>query len=161
MRRHAYLISASAAYLKFLHHKRQILSIWEFQRERQHWIDKFASAHDFPKLVKDGCYGGKRTSESGHLVVCSIAIFARHACDRMAAVRLTSRRNGLEEPLRDPKLRFCLMAEIARRDFQRPPASSQAAMVARSSPVISVTLPGGIALDHAALRPISRALRWM
>ena len=160
MCRHAYLISAGAAHLKFLHHKRQILS-GNFKCKGVHGIHKSASAHDFQKFVKDGCYGGKRTSESGHLVVCSLAIFARHACDRMAAMRLTSRRNGLEEPLRDPKLRFCLMAEIARRDFQRPPASSQAAMVARSSPVISVTLPGGIALDHAALRPISRALRWM
>lgn len=36
---------------------------------------------------------------------------------------------------------------------------SHAAIWARSSPVISVMLPGGIALDHAALRPISRALR--
>src|SRR4051812_8468137 len=40
-------------------------------------------------------------------------------------------------------------------------AFAQAASTARSSPVISVMLPGGIALDHAALRAISRALRWM
>src|SRR5882724_4582709 len=40
-----------------------------------------------------------------------------------------------------------------------PPALSQAAISARSSPVISVTLPGGIAFDQAALRPIRRALR--
>jgi len=31
------------------------------------------------------------------------------------------------------------------------PAASQVARIARSSPDISVTLPGGIALDHAAL----------
>ncbi len=41
------------------------------------------------------------------------------------------------------------------------PAASHAAIWVRSSPVISVTFPRGIALDHAALRPISRALRWM
>src|SRR5260370_27011411 len=39
--------------------------------------------------------------------------------------------------------------------------ASQAATIARSSEVISVTLPGGIAFAHAALRPISRALRLM
>jgi hypothetical protein len=32
-------------------------------------------------------------------------------------------------------------------------------MTARSSAVISVTLPGGFALARAALRPISRAFR--
>ena len=41
------------------------------------------------------------------------------------------------------------------------PADSQAATIARSSEVISVTLPGGIAFAHAALRPISCALRLM
>jgi hypothetical protein len=41
------------------------------------------------------------------------------------------------------------------------PAASHAAIAARSEPVISVILPGGIALDHAALRPINRALRRM
>src|SRR5215469_13751643 len=33
--------------------------------------------------------------------------------------------------------------------------------MARSSGVISVTLPGGIAFDQAALRAINRMLRWM
>src|SRR5712664_1637365 len=41
------------------------------------------------------------------------------------------------------------------------PAESHAAITARSEWVISVILPGGIALDHAALRPINRALRRM
>lgn len=50
-------------------------------------------------------------------------------------------------------------ANKVRRCPYRPPAPSHAAISARSSPVISVTLPGGIALDHAALRPIRRALR--
>ncbi len=49
--------------------------------------------------------------------------------------------------------RFCLGRHYLAR------VVSHAAIWARSSPVISVTLPGGIALDHAALRPISRALR--
>src|SRR5215471_2200249 len=56
-----------------------------------------------------------------------------------------------------------------RRPLNRPavryrdgaPAASHAAIAARSEPVISVMLPGGIALDHAALRPIRRALRRM
>src|SRR5579871_884109 len=41
----------------------------------------------------------------------------------------------------------------------RAPSASQAASTARSSGVISVMLPGGIALDQAALRPIMRLLR--
>src|SRR5215467_7980866 len=52
--------------------------------------------------------------------------------------------------------------DVARRPFARyfagAPASSQAASVARSSGVISVMLPGGMAFDHAALRPMMRAL---
>jgi hypothetical protein len=34
-------------------------------------------------------------------------------------------------------------------------------MIARSVLVISVMLPGGMAFDHTALRPINRALRRM
>src|SRR5579871_523406 len=41
------------------------------------------------------------------------------------------------------------------------PEASQAAIVARSESVISVMLPGGMAFDHAALRPIRRAWRRM
>jgi len=92
------------------------------------------------------------------VVMCSHAIFARHACDRTAAMR--SAREGMDRAA-FTATRSSVFAVSRNRsgEFQCAPASSQAAMVARSSPVISVTLPGGIALDHAALRPISRALR--
>src|SRR5262249_55608001 len=46
-----------------------------------------------------------------------------------------------------------------RRHSGDTPAASHDAIAARSAAVISVTLPGGIALDHAALRPIRGALR--
>src|ERR1700681_4531045 len=45
--------------------------------------------------------------------------------------------------------------------FAGAPASSHAASAARSSGVISVMLPGGMALDQAELRPIRRAFRLM
>src|SRR5713226_3938776 len=62
-----------------------------------------------------------------------------------------------------------ILIMVMRRPVNRPavryragaPAASHAAITARSEPVISVILPGGIALDHAALRPIRRALRRM
>ena len=41
------------------------------------------------------------------------------------------------------------------------PADNHSLITARSSAVISVTFPGGIAFAHAAFRPISRALRLM
>ena len=41
------------------------------------------------------------------------------------------------------------------------PASIHAASVRRSSGVMSVMLPGGIAFDHTALRAIRRAFRLM
>src|SRR5260370_22250775 len=62
-----------------------------------------------------------------------------------------------------------ILIMVMRRPLNRPavrylagaPAASHDAIAARSEPVISVILPGGIALDHAALRPIRRALRRM
>src|SRR5258708_7926551 len=62
-----------------------------------------------------------------------------------------------------------ILIMVMRRPLNRPavrylagaPAASQDAIAARSEPVTSVILPGGIALDHAALRPIRRALRRM
>ena len=53
---------------------------------------------------------------------------------------------------------MCISAAAFARHYLAGIAS-QAAIFARSSPVISVTFPGGIAFDHAALRPINRALR--
>src|SRR5580704_7084761 len=47
------------------------------------------------------------------------------------------------------------------RYFAGAPASSHAASTARSSGVISVILPGGMALDQAAFRPMMRALTRM
>jgi hypothetical protein len=47
-------MSTSAAHLKFLHYKQRILSR-NFKWESGTRINKFASAHDFPKFVKGVC----------------------------------------------------------------------------------------------------------
>src|SRR5882724_6543457 len=73
--------------------------------------------------------------------------------------RLPLLRAVLIRPLEGERLARWLDGRRSLSLLYFPPASSHAAISARSSPVISVTLPGGIALDHAALRPIRRAAR--
>lgn len=100
--------------------------------------------------------GGARLKGLGIVIsiaIAAAAIFAlTHTLKNVAY-------NEVLEVVRHTNAGLIALARPSRRCSHRPPASSHAAISARSSPVISVTLPGGIAFDHAALRPIRRALR--
>src|SRR5581483_2257091 len=86
--------------------------------------------------------------------VAGYASRAAHAANRQRR-HAEPRHHGASDATPTQR-RGCQVAPIYRTSD-----STHAAITARSSAVISVTLPGGIALAQAALRPMRRALRWM